>query len=246
MKKIKIFSFILLLSLIIPSLSLLRADNESKGPEQKGNGQTVRLETKLENKEIRIENRVERASTTEKRLENRENNIERIKEKMASTTASTPPKKIENLDKRFDKQVEQMGKVKERLINKELKIADILGKIADKILERINILAGKGLDMTAARAKLAEASTKLEEMTVEGDKLATLINTEITDTNKAQLFIDIKASQDKIKGLAKATHALLVDTIKEITKVLPKNGKATTTATTTATSTATTTATTTN
>jgi hypothetical protein len=242
MKKIsKAIGLGVIVSILLVPMLVLKADDDSSTSTSKGKGQTVKLETKLENREIRIENRVERASTTEKRLENRENNIERIRERIASTTASTSPKRIENLDKRFDKQVEQMGKVKERLITKELKIADVLGKIADKILERINILAGKGLNMTAARAKLAEASTTLEEMTGQGDKLATLINTEITEANKTQLFIDIKASQDKIKVLAKATHALLVDTIKEITKVLPKNGKATTTATSTATTTATTT-----
>jgi hypothetical protein len=197
---------------------------------------TLNREERVENRGeimgIRIERPLLRASSTEKRLENRENNIERIREKMASTTASTSAKRIENLDKRFDKQVEQIGKVRERLLEKELKVTEVLGKIASKIQERITILAGKSLDMTAAKAKLAMASTKIEEITVEGDNLATLINTEITEANKDTLFVQIRASQDKIKDLAFTTHALLVDTIKEITKVLPVK-----TATSTATST---------
>jgi len=207
----KIFSILILSSLIIPSLSFAKLED-------------------------RVENRIERASTTERRLENRENNIERIRARIASTTLATTStstiRRMENLENRLAKQQEQMGKVKERLLEKELKIADVLGKIADKIQARITILEGKGLNMTAAKAKLAEAAAKLEEMTVEGNNLATLIGTEITEANKDTLFVEIKASQDKIKTLARTTHALLVDTIKEITKVLPAK-TATSTATTT-------------
>jgi HPt (histidine-containing phosphotransfer) domain-containing protein len=176
-----------------------------------------RLENRAEIMKIRIERPLLKASTTEKRLENRENNIERIRERIASTTASTSVKRMENLDKRFEKQVEMMGKVKERLLEKEMKVTEVLGKIADKIQERIDILTGKGLDMTAANTKLSEAAVKLEAITVEGDNLATLIETEITDTNKETLFTSIKASQDKIKTLAKETHALLVEAVKGMT-----------------------------
>lgn len=208
----KIFSILILSSLIIPSLSFAKLED-------------------------RVENRIERASTTERRLENRENNIERIRSRIASTslatTSTSTVKRLENLDKRLEKQQEQMAKVKERLLGKELKIADVLGKIASKIQERITILEGKGLNMTDAKTKLALASAKLEEMTVEQSNLATLIGTEITEANKDTLFVSIKASQDKIRTLAKENHALLVDTIKEITKVLPRNGRATTTATST-------------
>ncbi len=238
MKKIKIFSFLILLSLIIPAVSFVNAEAQEKcvgstdGRSKCGQG-LLTLENKLENRETRMENRIERASTTEMRLENRENNIERIRERIASTTNATSStstiKKLDKLDDRLAKQQEQMGKVKERLLERELKITDTLGKIASKIQERITILEGKGLNMTAAKTKLAEASQKLEEATVEADNLATLINTEITDANKDTLFTQIKTSQDKIKTLARATHALLVDTIKEITKVLPRNNQATTT-----------------
>ena len=198
-----------------------------------------RREIRVENRSERIENRIERpllkASTTEKRLENRENNIERIRARIASTTASTSAKRMENLDKRLEKQQEQMSKAKERLLEKELKVADVLGKISEKIQERINILADKGLDMAVAKTKLAEAAAKIEDMTAESANLATLIGAEITASSSAQLFIDVKASQDKIRDLAFTTHALLVDTIKEINKVLP--AKPVKSATTTATST---------
>jgi hypothetical protein len=236
MKKIKILCSVMLLSLIIPSLSFARAEDVSGTSTKKGPG----LEMRVENREQRIEGIMQRASTTERRLENRENNIERIRERIASTIASTTAsstKRLEKLDNRLQKQQEQMGKVRERLVEKELKVTDVLGKIASKIQARIDILVTKGLDMTAAKAKLALAATKIEEMTAEVTNLTTLIETEVTTENQATLFTSIRASQDKIKVLAKETHALLVDTVKEITKVLPKNGRATSTASTTATST---------
>lgn len=225
MKKIKIFSLLILLSLIAPALSF--ANEDETGTELK-NKKGPGIEMRVQEKEQRIENIMVRASTTEKRLENRENNIEKIRAKIASTTASSG-KRLEKLDDRLNKQLEQMDKVKDRLLNKEIKITDVLGKIAGKIEERINILANKGLNMTAAKAKLAEATIKIEDMTAESANLATLIGTEITETNQTQLFTAIKSAQEKIKSLAKNTHALLVDTVKEITKVLPKDKISTTT-----------------
>lgn len=198
-----------------------------------------RVENRGEIMRIKIEHPLLRASTTERRLENRENNIERIRERLASTTASSTAsstRRVENLNNRLEKQREQMERVKDRLLEMEVRITEALGKIATKIQERINILEGRGLNMTAAKAKLALASAKIEAITVEGDNLATLINTEITEANKDTLFVSVKASQDKIRTLAKETHTLLVDTIKEITKVLPRNGenrRSTTTATST-------------
>ena len=114
-----------------------------------------------------------------------------------------------------------MANAREKLLEKELKIVDILGQISSKIQDRIAILTAKGLDMTAAKAKLAEATTKIEETTIEGQNLAILIQTEMTDTNKDQLLADVKTSQEKIRDLARAAHTLLVDTIKEINNVLP-------------------------
>ncbi len=219
----KILSTLVLLSLVLPILSSAKADD------------------RLGNREDRIENRIKSASTTVKRLENREDNINRIRARIASTTASTTStstvKRLEKLDDRLEKQVEQMAKVKDRLLEKELKVIDVLGKIASKIQERITILETKGLNLTSAKAKLAEAATKIEEMTVESNNLATLLDTTASSTDQTTLFQNIRATQDKIKVLAKATHALLVDTIKEINKVLPKNGRSTSTATTTATTT---------
>lgn len=229
MKKIKIFSGIILLSLLIPSLSFVSA--------QGGNGNkplAQNLQNRIEN---RIENQIERASTTQSKLENRENNIERIRARIASTTLATTStssvRRMEKLDNRLEKQQEQMEKAKERLLNKELKITEVLNKIAEKIQARINILETRGLNMTGAKSKLGEANAKLEEITTEEENLANLLKTEITEENQVKLFQDIRASQIKIRTLARTTHALLVDTIKEINKVLPKNGRATSTATTT-------------
>lgn len=220
-----------LLLLITPILSVKAEDNTRASTTIK-KGETKVLQ--LENRFPKIERPLLRASSTEKRLENRENNIERIKDRIASTTASTSEKRVEKLNDRLKKQEEQMGKVKERLLEKELKVVEVLGNIASKIQERINILTGKSLDMTAAKAKLAEATAKIELITVEGDAIATLIKAEITEASSTKLFADIKTSQDKIRILAKEAHALLVDTIKEINEVLPqRENKATSTTSTT-------------
>lgn len=213
--KIKIIIGTVLLSLIIPTLSF------------------AKLENNLEKKEVRIEKKTERNDKIINGFEKRQDNIDRLKQRLASTTASTSEKKVGKLSEKIEKRKEQMSKIQERLINKELKVTEILNKIADKISERIIILEGKKLDMIPAKAKLAEADAKIEAITKEIDNLTALVKTEITDTTKDQLFTDIRTSQDKIKVLAKEAKALLVDTIKEITKVLPKNGKATTTATST-------------
>lgn len=190
----------------------------------------------LEDREIRFDDRIGRrddwASSTARVLENRQDKIERIQERLASTTASTSAKKIERLENKLEKEQEKIEKSRDHLLNRGLKITEVLAKIADKIDERISILEGKGLNMTAAKTKLAEAEAKIEDVIDEGEKLADLIDTEITDANKDQLFTDIKSSQEKLRTLARAAHSLLVDTVKEITKVLPKK-----TATTTATST---------
>ena len=130
-----------------------------------------------------------------------------------------------------------MEKVKDKLLNQELKVIEVLGKIAGKIQSRIAILEGKGLNMTAAKAKLVEANAKISEATAEADVLSGLLTSTSTATTTSQTFTEIKTAQNNIKVLAKAAHALLVDTIKEITKVLPANGRATTTATSTATTT---------
>src|SRR3989339_1687923 len=206
MKRIKIvISGVIVLTIMIPSLSFVVADDS--------------VEVNTKNK--RLEKEV--------RLENREKRIEWIKKELASTTASTSEKKIEKLNNKLEKQREKMGEARERLLDKELQVTDVLGKIADKIGDRIIISENRGLDMTAAKTKLAEASVKIEEITIEGQTLADLIKTEITETNKDTLFASVKTSQNKIRTLAKATHALLVDTVKEITKVLPKKNSATST-----------------
>lgn len=228
-------------SLFIIPLLTVKAETEKENWDGRNIPTPSLYQIKLLTKD-KIENRIVRASTTENRLENRENNIERIIARIASTTSSSTAstsKRLEKLDNRLQKQEEQMSKIKDRLINKELKITQVLGKIATKIQDRINILAGRGLDMTAANAKLAEANAKISEIITEADKLATLASTTITTANQVQLFTDIKASQDKIKSLAFAAHSLLVDTIKEITKVLPRNNedKNATTSTSTATTT---------
>lgn len=234
MKRINIIiSGVVVLTIMIPSLSFVMADDSLEtNTKTKSQGKEIRLDNlvgKIEFKQNKVENR---ASSTENRLENRERNIERIREGLASSTASTSAKRIEKLNDRLDKQREQMGKVQERLLDKELKVVEVLEKIITKIEDRINISENRGLNMVMANTKLVEANAKMSELITEGQSLADLAKTEITDTNKDTLFISIKTSQNKIRTLAKATHALLVDTIKEITKVLPQRNSTTTTTST--------------
>jgi hypothetical protein len=224
----KTINSLLLLSLILPIL----ASAETSATNRTGATVINKLENRIENREMNFNERQDRrevfASTTEVRLENRENNIERIRARIASTTASTSEKRVERLNERLQKQEEQMTRIRERLLNRELKVIDVLGKISDKIADRINILDEKGLDMTASLTKLAEADAKIDELNTVAGQLSTLISTEITEANQAQIFQEIKAVQDNIRLMARAAHALLVDTIKEITKVLPaKNATST-------------------
>jgi hypothetical protein len=189
---------------------------------------TLSIKERIEVREKIAENIMVRASTTEKRLENRESNIERIRERIASTTASLSEKRAENLDNRLEKQQQQMNNARERLLGKELKVTDVLGKIAEKIQERISIMSNQGIIMTTANAKLTEATSAIEDLTAEAANLGTLLETEITSENKDELLNDVRASQNQVRTQAREIHALLVDTVKEITKLLPTKTATTT------------------
>jgi hypothetical protein len=229
MKKIKILSSVVLLSLlIIPLLSVNAQVRENKPlPTSKPTVTPGRPTSTL----IKINNREERASTTINNSENRENNLERIRERISSSTASTSDKKLGRLS---DQQRERVEKTRERILNREIRVIAALERITDKIQERINILQSKGYNMTTAKEKLAEAKGKIVEMTSEANKISSLINTANNIPTGDEIFEAIKTAQAKIKSLAKETHTILVNTIREIKKNTPQR-------TTTATSTATTT-----
>jgi hypothetical protein len=226
MKKIKILSSaILLLLIMIPILSV---QAEVKGNKTSPSERPTMIRATTTRPTIN-------ATSTLPRLENRVNNIERIRDRIASSTASTSEKKLGKFNDQVKKQTEQMERMRERIINRELKVIDVLEKISNKIRERIIILQEQGLNMTPARTKLTEATNKIGEMTNEANKISAMLAITITETNSAQIFQAITDSQKIIKTLAKETHTLLRDTIKEITKVLPRRPTATTTATSTAT-----------
>jgi hypothetical protein len=241
MKKILlkiIGSSLVIILLAVPMMSVKAQKGENKASPMERPTKSLLLkdnntEDGLSNLGQRVDNKLERASSTENRLENRQNIINKIREKIASSTTASTSKRVEKLNSRIQNQEEQMLKVKDRLQNKELKITDSLIKIADKIQTRISVLEDRGLDMTSAKAQLALANAKITNITNESSNLATLIGTTITEANQTQLFTDIKAYQDKIKALVFEVHGLLVKTVKEITIVLPRNDKATTTATST-------------
>lgn len=223
----KIAGSLVLISLLTLPTVAVRAQGSANG-QGVASPKVNAIQVRLDNPETQVQNRLIRANTTEKRLENRENNIEKIRERLNSMTASTSEQRLDKINERLSNQIEQMNKVRTRLQGKELKITDLLGQIASKIQARINILEERGLDMTNAKEILATVSQKIEDMTIEASNLATLINTEITDTNSNQLFTDIKISQNKIKSLAYNVHLLMTNTIKEITKVLPAKNATTT------------------
>lgn len=216
MKTLKI---ILLLTIILPAISLAQPNenNMRNKPERP-------LPPKGMDKPILAQ-----------QIENRENVLARIRERMASSTdnGNSTNKKSEQMSGLFEKQKERLEQAKNRLVDRELKVIEVIKKIAEKIQSRIDILEGRGLNMTEAKAKLAEAQSKIDEMITKADDLTELIATEITEENKDTILTQIKETQTEIKTSARATHALLVETIKEITKVLPRNGQASSTATTT-------------
>lgn len=230
----KIFGMGIILSILLVPILFLEAEDNLASSTRRNSDREVRISPLLKASAtiMRLE---ERASTTLNRLENRQNIIDRIRAKLASTTASTSPKRIESLNNRLEKQMEKISEVKDRLLNREIKVTEVLGKISDKISERIDILGEKGFNVTAAKTKLAEAVAKIAEITAKADTLSTLIETEITEANQAQLFADIKTIQVTIRSLVKEAKGLLIDTIKEITKILPAKPEksATSTATTT-------------
>jgi DNA repair exonuclease SbcCD ATPase subunit len=190
-------------------------ESEKQRLEQIRENEKNKLENRVENLSNKFDNRFIISSTTKDRLENRENNIERIKARLASTTASTSAKRVEKLNDRLQKQEEQMAKAKDRLLNRELKIADTLGKIASKIQDRIKILATNGVDVTVVQTKLDEATVKIENLIAETARLATLIQTPVTDANADQLEQGITASQKNVRGLANIIKNLLLETVKE-------------------------------
>ncbi len=191
-----------------------------------------RREDRIERREERFEKRLTLASSTQARLDKREAQIEKIEARLASTTASST-KKIEKLTERLEERKAKAEEVKDKLLNKGLKVTEVLGKISAKIQDRIDILKGKGLDLANAQARLDTANAKIDQLTEKSEDLADLLNTEMTEENREQLFEQIQTTHAEARGLAKEAHSLLVDTIKAITEILPKDDKATTTATST-------------
>jgi hypothetical protein len=216
MKK-QIVGILVISGLMISSLAFAAntsATSKGSGPVEK-TASTTQIKAP-KNEEItgwRLNFIMERSTTTEKRLENRQTNIERLEQRLASTTATTSEKKIEKITEQIKQQVEQMNKVKDRLLNIELKAINILGKIANKIQTRINILSDKGQDMTTAREKLNLASRKLEVMTLEADFLANTIRVPVNASTTESLPQRVAESQNKLRTLAKETHSLLVETV---------------------------------
>jgi hypothetical protein len=221
MKKILSISFVLTL-LLVPAL-FINAQTETVSPTIRNN--------RMENREVRMENREAKIASTTIRMENRQARIasttlrmEEMRARMASSTLRKE-NRMASTSERVTRRVAKMNEVRERLSNKEFKVISVLEQIAEKIQSRINILTGKGLDMSAAEAKLALATENITKMTTKAAEITTDLETEITEENMQNLGQTIKSAQEIIRDMAKETHTLLVDTIKEITEVLPTQSK---------------------
>jgi len=233
MKKINTTIYLTLALLLFPSLSSIYANNRPIGVVKKFEVQS-QTSTGTQNK---IENQIQskinagvgktesvrerlniRAEQVQLRLEEKESRLNQIRSRIASSSINRTGEK---LDKTLAKQEEKIIQARKRLANTEIQVIDVLSKIFGKINERISILENKGLDMTQAKLKLTETEEKIDEINTEAGTLADLVLTEITEENQAQILSEIKTKQDTIRTMARATHALLVDIIKEITKVLP-------------------------
>ncbi len=210
MKKI-LFTIIITSILILPVFFINAQANKKTSISERPqpisvNGQ-VRSATEAQ---IRIENRVEMRNT----------NMEQVKARIASTTQRME-NRIASTSDRLAKQREQMNQVRERLLNREFQAITVLEQIANKIQIRIDILISRGLDMNDAQNKLNLAIDNIAKMTNKASDITTELETEITFENKAEIFAIIRASHEEIRMMAKETHALLIETVKEINKMLP-------------------------
>ncbi len=210
-----------ILSLGIISLALLipvlysEAANTNKPAVQPIQAKLENLANITQNRIERIENINERASSTQFRLEDRQEIMNQMRNRIASTTQA----RMEKMDDRFEQQRVKMNQARERLMNRELRVVEVLQKISDKIATRINILVEKNLDLSLAEGNLTEANNMITELTVQAEKLTSLLETEITDENKTEITDNIRTEQTVLRNLAKEVHALLVDAIKEVAKI---------------------------
>lgn len=228
MKKILLTSVVLTL-LLVPVLFI-----NAQGRRASSTEATARIENRearAASTTIRMENREARAASTTMRIENRQARMasttlrmEEMRARMASTTLRKE-NRMASTSERLVRRVEKMNEVRERLANKEFKVISVLEQIAGKIQSRIDTLKGKGLNMSEAEAKLALATENIAKMTTKAAEIATDLETEITEENMQNLGQTIRSAQEIIRDMAKETHGLLKDTIKEITKVLPTQNK---------------------
>lgn len=203
MKK-QILPTLLLITLILPVITYAQPLRE------KPVRQEVRLENRLD--------RLEQASST--RAQIRQENILRLQTRLASTTAERPIDRVNQINERLAKHQENMQQVRLHILEREIKIVSVLEKIASKIDTRINILTERGLNLTEAKSKLNMANDKLAEVIVAADKLTDILDTDITAESDQDLLLKIREARKNIKELAKETHALLVNTVKEISQAL--------------------------
>jgi hypothetical protein len=233
----KILSTIIVTSILIVPVFFINAQGNKQAPilenlkpmlinnqTKLATGTQTRLEVRSTNME-QVQGRI--ASTTERvenRLEMRNTNMEQVKARIASTTQRME-NRVASTSDRLAKKNQKLNEVKERLLNREFKFITVLEQIADKIQTRIDILTERGLDMAKAQAKLDLALENIIAATNKASDITTELETEITMENKAETFAMIKSSHDEIRIMAKETHGLLVETVKEITKVLPAQNR---------------------
>lgn len=178
----------------------------------------------------------------EDRFDDRDERIEEMRARLASSTATGSAMRLEKLDdrqnkleerrdmmmERFEERQQKFNELKERLANREFKIIPALENIAERITKRIELLEGRGLDLTEAKSSLASAENKIAEVKAAAEDLKKLLednkNASSTDeTAEDSIRLEIREAHQKVIDLTKEAHELLRETIKKITEVLPNN-----------------------
>lgn len=141
---------------------------------------------------------------------------EEIKLKVAREVAERVRKHFDRMLKRFDAAIER------------------LEKLADRIESRLDKAAENGKDVFALRIKLDAARAKIAEAQTALDEAAAKFEAVVGADNPREAFKEVEALMKGVKEKIKAAHAALVDVINSLKGI---GGTATTTPSGTATTT---------
>ena len=151
--------------------------------------------------------------------------VQNIKDKIASTS-----ERVKNLEKEVKTDIEKrigkkLDEQRTRIANGFEEAIKNLNKLADKVDALIAKIESRGKDMSASKALLADARTKI---TVANTELTTLENalaqSTSTSTRKA-ILKQVKDQSEKTKAAIKAAHKAIVNTITSLKPGLRDDNK---------------------